>query len=123
MSYNYNLLCHVKKKARPLVLNVKGDGYVIHHNVFYEEAKAPLKEAEPQRVNFGDFFVYEQRKKTVILTNEGQFNFDFMWKRLPNKYIQISPEQGTVKKGEKQEFEILYFPYDVNKMKSYKCQL
>mmetsp|Transcript_22445 Transcript_22445/g.16940 ORF Transcript_22445/g.16940 Transcript_22445/m.16940 type:complete len:392 (+) Transcript_22445:3377-4552(+) len=31
LSFNYNLLCNVKRKARPLVLNVKGDGVKIHH--------------------------------------------------------------------------------------------
>jgi hydrocephalus-inducing protein len=34
VSYNYNLICNVKRKARPLVLNVKGEGYKIHHSVF-----------------------------------------------------------------------------------------
>ena len=31
LTYNYNLICNVKRKARPLVLNVKGEGYKIHH--------------------------------------------------------------------------------------------
>ncbi len=31
LTYNYNLICNVKRKARPLVLNVKGEGYQIHH--------------------------------------------------------------------------------------------
>jgi hypothetical protein len=26
-------MCNVKRKARPLVLNVKGEGYKIHHIV------------------------------------------------------------------------------------------
>lgn len=32
-TYNYNLQCNIKRKARPLVLNVKGEGYQIHHTV------------------------------------------------------------------------------------------
>ena len=31
--YNYNLLCHVKQKARPISLNIKGIGYTLHHSV------------------------------------------------------------------------------------------
>lgn len=27
LTYNYNLVCNLKRKARPLVLNVKGEGY------------------------------------------------------------------------------------------------
>lgn len=31
LTYNYNLVCNVLRKERPLVLNVKGEGYKIHH--------------------------------------------------------------------------------------------
>lgn len=33
ISYNYNLLCNVKRKSRPVSLNVKGIGYILHHTV------------------------------------------------------------------------------------------
>jgi hydrocephalus-inducing protein len=33
LTYNYNLHCNVKRKAKPIVLNVKGEGYKIHHSV------------------------------------------------------------------------------------------
>lgn len=33
LKYNYNLCCNIKRKARPLILNVKGEGYKIHHTV------------------------------------------------------------------------------------------
>ena len=46
-----------------------------------------------------------------------------MWKRKVNKYVTIHPETGTVKKGESQEFEIVYLPITEHKLKSYKCQL
>jgi len=39
LSYNYNLTCNVKRKARPLVLNVKGEGYKIHHTVLADQQK------------------------------------------------------------------------------------
>ena len=39
--YNYNLVCSVKKKPTPIVLNVKGEGYVIHE---YLEAEKPTGE-------------------------------------------------------------------------------
>lgn len=32
-SFNYNLLCSVKRKSRPVSLNVKGIGYILHHSV------------------------------------------------------------------------------------------
>jgi hydrocephalus-inducing protein len=32
-SFNYNLQCFVKRKSRPIFLNVKGIGYILHHKV------------------------------------------------------------------------------------------
>lgn len=32
--YNYNLVCNVKRRSRPITLNVKGIGYILHHSVF-----------------------------------------------------------------------------------------
>ena len=34
VEYNYNLICNVKRRSRPVTLNVKGIGYVLHHNVY-----------------------------------------------------------------------------------------
>ena len=59
------------------------------------EAKA----GEPFNFDFGEFFINEQKSKTVVLANSGEFNFDFVWKRQVNKYIKVTPETGTVQKG------------------------
>ncbi len=32
--YNYNLICNLKRKSRPVSLNVKGVGYILNHNVY-----------------------------------------------------------------------------------------
>jgi hydrocephalus-inducing protein len=37
LTYNYNLQCNVKRKDRPLTLNIKGEGYQIHHSVLADE--------------------------------------------------------------------------------------
>jgi hydrocephalus-inducing protein len=36
LKFNYNLICKIKRKSRPIVLNVKGVGYTIKHSVAYE---------------------------------------------------------------------------------------
>lgn len=36
-SFNYNVLCNVKRKSRPISLNVKGIGYILHHSVFMQQ--------------------------------------------------------------------------------------
>jgi hydrocephalus-inducing protein len=99
MNYNYNLQCNVKRKARPLILNVKGEGYQIHHSVMADEPQIKATSSEPTKLHFGDIFINEIKTKKVELTNNGEFNFDFMWKRVANKFITISPENGTVMKG------------------------
>lgn len=35
-SFNFNILCHLKRKARPISLNIKGIGYQMHQNVLLE---------------------------------------------------------------------------------------
>ena len=47
VKYNYNLTCNVKRKARPLVLNVKGEGYKIHHQVLAGSNRVEMQPGEP----------------------------------------------------------------------------
>jgi hydrocephalus-inducing protein len=47
LTYNYNLTCNVKRKARPLVLNVKGEGYKIHHSVLADVNRVQVQSTEP----------------------------------------------------------------------------
>jgi len=96
LKYNYNLCCNIKRKARPLILNVKGEGYKIHHSVQADEPRVDVVAGTPFNFDFGEFFINEKKTKQVILTNNGEFNFDFVWKRQVNKYIKITPETGTV---------------------------
>lgn len=76
-TYNYNLQCNIKRKARPLVLNVKGEGYQIHHTVKADMPQIKVAAGEPCNLNFGEFFINEAKTKQVVLANEGEFNFDF----------------------------------------------
>jgi hydrocephalus-inducing protein len=117
------LICNVKRKARPLVLNVKGEGYKIHHSVFAGSNRVEMQAGEPHKFDFGEFFINERKTKKVSLLNSGEFNFDFLWKRQVNKYITITPETGSVPKGEEIEFEITYLPIGEHQLKNYRLQL
>ena len=75
------------------------------------------------RFDFADFFINEKKSKKVVVANQGEFNFDFVWKRQMNKYVTINPETGSVPKGSEVEFEITYLPLAEHKLKDYKCQL
>ena len=39
-----------------------------------------------------NIFINEKKSKVVFLTNNGEFNFDFVWKRQASKYLTITPE-------------------------------
>lgn len=124
IEYNFNLVCNIKRKLRPLVLNVKGVGYTISHSVHYENSPVALLLDEPCKINFGQIFVNETQTRTVQIVNNGKFNFDFSWiKPTTSKYLSITPEQGTVKTQQKVEIQIKYFPLNEHKMDKTKLQL
>jgi hydrocephalus-inducing protein len=74
LTYNYNLVCNVKRKARPLVLNVKGEGYKIHHKIFCGEPRQEVKQGAQgttvtSPLDFGEFFINEKKVRKVLLQN------------------------------------------------------
>lgn len=77
LTYNYNLQCNIKRKARPLTLNIKGEGYQIHHTVMADEPQQKVTSSDACKMHFGEFFINEVKTKHVELTNNGEFNFDF----------------------------------------------
>lgn len=110
IAYNYNLSCNVQRKSRPINLNVKGIGYILHHSVALEDSHA-LSSQEVGIVNFEDIYVREKRSKRITITNDGDFNFDFSLKKSSHaNMINIKPENGTVRKHEKVEVEIVFAP-------------
>lgn len=63
----------MKRKARPLTLNIKGEGYKIHHKVWAGEPKvevsspAELAKNEAFPVDFGEFFINERKVRKITL--------------------------------------------------------
>lgn len=97
--YNYNLLCNLKRKSRPVSLNVKGIGYILNHCVQFDGTTTPLDSSILHALNLGDIYVNEKRSKVIEIQNKGEFNFDFTTKKSSNlsSFVQIIPEHGTVK--------------------------
>lgn len=62
-------------------------------------------------LNFDDIYVREKRVKRLVITNDGDFNFDFAIKKSAlASMIHIKPENGTVRKHEKLEVEVTFSP-------------
>lgn len=84
ISYNFNLLCNVKRKSRPISLNVKGIGYILHHTVGVQPASQTPLDCEavtPHLLDLGSIHVNERRSKVIEIQNSGEFNFDFAIKK------------------------------------------
>jgi hypothetical protein len=65
LTYNYNLVCNIKRKARPLTLNIKGEGYQIHHTVMADEPQVRASATEACKLDYGEFFINEVKTKQV----------------------------------------------------------
>ncbi|CAD8206755.1 unnamed protein product [Paramecium octaurelia] len=107
--YNYNLLCNVKRRQRPVTLNVKGIGYILHNNVYLNGVAVTQQNTV---VELGDLYINEKSSKQITVENQGDFNFDFSVRKSAqlSNIVIINPENGTVKKNEKFNIEIRYQP-------------
>jgi hydrocephalus-inducing protein len=109
--FNYNLILRVKQRLKPLTLNVKGVGYTISHGVFLDnKPEFKLLPRQEHNIDFGEFFVNEKRERSIILENNGSFNFHYMFKKNGADYLKITPDSGTVKKNEKLQISLTILP-------------
>lgn len=89
--FNYNVVCNVTRRSRPIFINVKGIGYVLSHSVYTNDRPNALNKNEKTEINFGKIFVNESKTKTLTIENNGDFNFDFAIKsNSPYQFLNIS---------------------------------
>lgn len=88
-----------------------------------DEPLTKVQQNEPFKLDFGEFFINELKTKQVVLTNNGEFNFDFLWKRQPNRNITITPETGTVQKGGQMKIQVQFLATQETDLKKYKATL
>lgn len=129
--YNFNLVCNIRKKPSPISVNVKGEGYKIHESLSVEMADGSNYELSssmdsPNVVDFGIVQINDKRVKRIIISNTGKYNFDFSWKSSKrNSHLFISPEIGTVLKGEKVICDLVFSPTTPIAIKDFRlvCQV
>eukprot|EP01028_Stygiella_incarcerata_P012050 TRINITY_DN7246_c0_g1_i2.p1 TRINITY_DN7246_c0_g1~~TRINITY_DN7246_c0_g1_i2.p1 ORF type:complete len:3099 (+),score=817.41 TRINITY_DN7246_c0_g1_i2:4292-13588(+) len=113
-SYNFNVLCHVKRMSRPLSLNVKGDAFKVHEALTIESTDGKeVVDIAPQSRNYVDFgrvHVNEEHRRIIRIDNRGKYDFDFNWTIPPSTVLSLSPATGTVKKGESSACELVFSP-------------
>ena len=119
--YNFNVDVSVRNKTRPLVLNLKGEGYVIHGGLLLEGGAGrpiELSPHSPTVVDFGAVHINDRVTKQLTVVNSGRYTFDASMSLLvpPSEGrrrpppLTIVPEQATVKRNERCTFELSYRP-------------
>jgi len=71
-------------------LNIKGIGYTLHHSVELPPSTHMLSDKETHRINFGKIYINEKRARKIIISNHGDFNFDFVIKKSTIQFLTIS---------------------------------
>ncbi|KAM6223795.1 hydrocephalus-inducing protein homolog [Rhynchocyon petersi] len=104
---NFNLICNVKRKAKPLTLNVKAEGYTMNVGIKCKDRTGSVTVFTPNQTNIINFYevkLNETVQCEIILINTGKFNFSFQSELSGTKallqYLAFSPIDGTVEVGQ-----------------------
>ena len=120
--YNFNLQCEVKRKPNKLSINVKGEGYAVHPIISLEQSEEQavsgnrFQTLKPvPAVNYADFGavqVLDSITKKFTVTNNGKYNFDYLWDTESGNNLTLSGGKmgGTLHKGEEVSYNITFAP-------------
>jgi len=115
--YNANLVCDVRGKPGPLALNVKGEGYAVHEGLTLVDGAGSdnhdvttINVGKRNIVDFGDVQINGDCTKKVVLSNTGRIHYEYLFSRIDNPFVTITPSSGTVRRGEKVECELKFHP-------------
>lgn len=122
VAYNFNLQCEVKRKPNKLSINVKGEGYAVHPIIVLEQSEEQavagnrFQTLKPSpAVNYADFGavqVLDSISKKFTVTNNGKYNFDYLWDTESGNSLTLSGGKmgGTLHKGEEISYTITFAP-------------
>ncbi|KAJ8785780.1 hypothetical protein J1605_006740 [Eschrichtius robustus] len=114
---NFNLICNVKKKAHPLTLNVKAEGYSMNVEVKCKDKTGTITLLTPNQtttVNFYEVELNECVQCEFSFINTGKFNFSFQAELSGPKsllqYLEFSPTDGSVDVGQSAHASLSFQP-------------
>ena len=117
-------MCHVKRKLKPLVLNVKAQGYAINTAITCKgpdgkEFELQLDKAVKRAIDFKQVHVNEKSLWELCVYNHGLYSFEYKW-RLSEKCLQlgsdggqvimVQPEEGVVPAHDKVKCSLVFSP-------------
>nr|XP_023493063.1 hydrocephalus-inducing protein homolog isoform X2 [Equus caballus] len=115
---NFNLICNVKKKAYPLTLNVKAEGYTMNAEVKCKDRAGLVTILTPNQITHVNFYEVELNECVQCefnFINTGKFNFSFQAELSGPKallqYLEFSPTDGTVDVGQSAHASLSFQPF------------
>nr|XP_025867468.1 hydrocephalus-inducing protein homolog [Vulpes vulpes] len=115
---NFNLICNVKKKAQPLTLNVKAEGYTMNAEVKCKDRTGLITLLSPKETNIINFYEVELNECVqceLSFINTGKFNFSFQAELSGPKallqYLEFSPTDGSVDVGQSAHASLSFQPF------------
>ncbi|KAM8955232.1 hydrocephalus-inducing protein homolog [Lycaon pictus] len=115
---NFNLTCNVKKKAQPLTLNVKAEGYTMNAEVKCKDRTGLITLLSPKETNIINFYEVELNECVqceLSFINTGKFNFSFQAELSGPKallqYLEFSPIDGSVDVGQSAHASLSFQPF------------
>ena len=119
VTYNFNILCDIKRKPNKLSINIKGEGYAVHATIQTNNGdnNDNLNIFKPSPfinyIDFGAVQIHDKVTKTISVINSGKYNFDYFW-NLDNIGSMISLSNGkvagTLQKNGQMEYQITFLP-------------
>ncbi|XP_021488188.2 hydrocephalus-inducing protein homolog [Meriones unguiculatus] len=115
---NFNLICNIKKKAQPLTLNVKAEGYTMNAEVKCRDRTGStilLTSNEINTINFYDVQLNECVLCEFSFINTGKFNFSYQAELSGPKsllqYLDFTPTDNSVDVGQSEPANLSFQPY------------
>ncbi|XP_057569314.1 hydrocephalus-inducing protein homolog [Hippopotamus amphibius kiboko] len=115
---NFNLICNVKRKAHPLTLNVKAEGYSMNVEVKCKDRTGSITLLTPNQtttVNFYEVELNECVQCEFSFINTGKFNFSFQAELSGPKsllqYLEFSPIDSSVDVGQTAHASLSFQPF------------
>ncbi|CAK0791292.1 unnamed protein product [Prorocentrum cordatum] len=130
--FNFNVVCNVKRKKDPAILNVKGIGYKIHASLAVDEpaGRRAIQPGVVESLDFGLLQVHERRTMKLYLSNDTNRNFNYRFQMKsgaqrrtiaigdPDQppYLAFSNLQGVAEHQAETPIEITYAPRDAHSL-------
>eukprot|EP00796_Vickermania_ingenoplastis_P005935 gene5935-4245_t len=124
LEYNMPLVCAVKKASTPLTVNVKGEGFTIHETLIMEqpgeEEPIVVQRSQPLFLNLGRVQLQDKVIRRFVLTNTGQYSFEYTVGFPARRFVYIDNVAGTVMPKTSTVITLTYSPTAEENLRSFR---